>query len=214
MRLRVCMLGLLLAGCANYTQPVGRPPDLTPAERNFQAVWQASLDVLREYQFEVARTDRRQGLIVSEPTVGRQWFELWRKDAATPRDVSEGTFQTIYRTITIQIAPVSPGQGVYVAAAQVHTERTERPSPQITSVADARGMFALPGSERNEADMILNATPAPRDQVQDLGIDGTLSERITGEIAQRVGPQMLAVIRPATTSAPATGPAPLPEPTK
>jgi len=216
------------AGCANYARPVVAPSGPTTAdERNFQAVWQASLDVLRRYGFEVdppaARQDRRDGLIVTPPLVGRQWFECWRRDAAGAHDVTETSLQTIFRTATVRVSRTAPNAGTFRADVEVQVVRADRLSPQIASASDIYEMFVMPGVEKHESKMILQAKPVdPADQVS-LGRDEKLESKMMNEIqakaqSQRAGGIVQSPIKSTTplesldqpstrkTSRPATAP--------
>ena len=134
------------AGCANnFGQSVAPPLPLTPAQRNFDAVWDASLAVLREYRFTVAVQNRREGTITTAPLAGRYFLEFWRKDAATPSDVLESTLQTLYKTATVSIRPVPGRPDEYAASVTVEVSRSEKPAPVITSTSEAYGLFTMTG---------------------------------------------------------------------
>ena len=99
-----------MCGCGGHAGPVISAGPRTPAERNFDAVWRASLDVLGEYNFEIDRRNKRAGVITTLPMTGRHWFEFWRKDAAAGNNLAEGTVQTVYRAATVSIRPSSNRQ--------------------------------------------------------------------------------------------------------
>jgi hypothetical protein len=134
------------AGCAkNFDKPVAAPPPLTAAQKNFDAVWDASLAVLRDYRFTVAVQNRREGTIASSPLAGRYFTEFWRKDAVTPQDVVESTLQNLYKTATVSIRPVPDRPDEYTASVAVEVARSEKPSPVITSTSEAYGLFTMTG---------------------------------------------------------------------
>lgn len=134
------------AGCANnFDKPVAPPPPLTAAQRNFDAVWSASLAVLRDYRFDVAVQNRREGTIASAPLAGRYLTEFWRKDAVTPADVMESTLQNLYKTATVSIRPVPGSPDEYTASVAVEVSRSEKPAPVITSTSEAYGLFTMTG---------------------------------------------------------------------
>jgi hypothetical protein len=159
--------GLILAAAGMAGAVLGiscaaKPPALAAratADENFNAAWDAALEVLAEYRFEIDRADRRAGVITTFPMVGRHWFEFWRLDAATPADVAEGTLQTIYRQATVTIHLAAPGGSTtrpttlpaparapgaaaeYYVTVEVRTSRSDRPAPEVTSTSEAYEMF-------------------------------------------------------------------------
>jgi hypothetical protein len=172
---------------------------LTPEQKNFDAYWQASLDVLRKYNFETdpargALRDRRGGKIVSLPLVGKQWFEFWRHDAATWADYEESSIQTIYRTATVSIAPDGRGSGTFLAQAVVTASRSGRVTRNSQSIGETYGMFVVPGSSITDRNLMKNILPEDETQRQemrkgivDLGRDEAFSARLTAEINSRAG---------------------------
>ena len=143
----VAFLAGLCAGCANnFSQPVAPEAPRTVAQRNFDAVWNASLSVLRDYRFTVAVEDRREGTISTGPLVGQQWFEFWRKDAVTPTSAIEGSVQTIYKTATVTIRPEPNDPDRFVASVKVALARSDKPTRSVTDTSEAYGLFTLTGS--------------------------------------------------------------------
>ena len=190
-----CSLGLCLCSCRpNYTQPVVPDEPLSAERQNFEAHWQASLEVLRRYRFETdpargAVRDRRSGQIVSLPMVGKSWFEFWRHDAATNFDVAEGSIQTIYRTASVAIAPTAEGSSTYIADVSVMTSRSDRLARTVQNINDAYGLFVMPGSAVTDSTLLRNLVPddpAQREEMRkgivELGEDQALSAKLTAEI--------------------------------
>jgi hypothetical protein len=143
---KAALLACLCAGCVNFDKPVAPEVALAPAERNFEAVWNASLAVLRDYRFTVAVQDRREGMITTSPLVGKQWFEFWRKDAATPADAMESSIQTIYKSVTVTIRPEANEPDRYVAAVKVDLARSDKPAMVVTDTSEAYGLFTMTGT--------------------------------------------------------------------
>jgi hypothetical protein len=197
--LMATLCGWGLAGCqTNYTQPIAPPATLTAEQLNFEATWLASLEVLRKYNFVIDREDRRAGVITTRPLVGRHWFELWRHDAVGECNMWESTLQTIYRTATVRICPTAQGAGTYSACVEVQTSRSDRPSRQMTSAAEAYSMFLLPGIPVDQSLLPDPATEEPETKAEaargvvHLGPDPLLSERLTGQINCAAGQRILA----------------------
>ena len=152
-----------IGGCATYAHPASPQRHLTGPERNFEAVWQASISVLRKYNFTVDRTDRRAGIITTQPLVSQQWFEFWRKDAVTAYDWVEGSLQGVLRTVTVRIIPVEdPASKVttYQAKVEVAVTRPSSEELSITTTSEAYDMFIMPGEEQRTHRKLLGARPA------------------------------------------------------
>jgi len=132
---------ILTAGCANYTRPQTTVWPGGPGEDNFQAVWQASLDVLEKYNFRIDRKDRRAGVITTRPMLARHWFEFWRRDAVTTYDLAEGTLQTVTRRATVRIEPLDEFKGVYQPVVVVEVARPDRGGMEIIAASEAYDRF-------------------------------------------------------------------------
>lgn len=138
--LSLICLTLWASGCANHTRPL---VDLTPAEpeaRHFQAVWAASIDTLRDYGFDIQRTDRRAGMIVTEPMVSAYPGELWRKDVTGPVQQAQSALHKIYRSAVVEIQP-GQQEGTFQARTRVLAGRSEEPSPQVTHASQIAQVY-------------------------------------------------------------------------
>ncbi len=187
--MRILLTGLIAAtlltgsvGCAKFTTPAGPVKEMTVGERDFEAVWRATRRVLREYYFETDHQDRRAGIIVTEPMVGRTTGEFWRKDAATPRDLAEGDIQTIYRRATVKIRPTSADPDKFDPVVEVRTYRSNRQEIQVTSTSEAISLFVLPGDEQRRKGLRDFGGEWASETVSYLGRDDNLERRIATDI--------------------------------
>jgi len=133
--------GILASGCGNYTEPRVTVWPGAPAEDNFEAVWQGSLEVLERYNFRIDRRDRRAGTITTYPMLARHWFEFWRPDATSPYDLAEGTLQTVTRRVTVRIEPLSDFKGAYKPVVVVEVARPDRGGMEIVAAGEAYDRF-------------------------------------------------------------------------
>ena len=114
----------------------------------------ATLTLLWEHDLPPQRVDREDGLVVTRPTTGQQWFEFWRRDASTRKDVAESALHTIYRraavTVTRREVSVGPDKwrAEYKVAVVVEKSRSNRAAPHVTSTSEAYDMFRRPGDIR------------------------------------------------------------------
>lgn len=164
-------------GCFYMGKPVESPPGI--ADENFNAVWDATNEVLRKYRFVIDRADRREGVITTYPMIGRHWFEFWRKDAITRRDVAEGTIQTVYRQVTVNIHRQADGKE-YLAAVRVLITRSNLTNPQVTSTSDAYDLFRNSGIPRDASPTGLEI-PSESNSVP-IGKDENLGQILQQEI--------------------------------
>jgi len=177
-----CLGAGLLCGCLQYTQPVVEPVEPTPRQKNFQAVWDASIDTLNQFYFTVDRQDRRAGVIATLPIASQQWFEFWRRDAVLGRQLFEDSIQTLYRSARVVIRPARPGSDEYTASARVEVYRSDGVSPQVTSTSEAYDLFLLTGDEMFTRTLLLHAQPGGPGKMTPLGRDRLLERRIEAYI--------------------------------
>jgi len=180
-------------GC--QPKPVPLAEARVTADEDFNAVWEASMEVLRQYRFTPDRTDPREGLIVTFPLLGKQWFEFWRADASEPDDVIESSLHTIYRTATVSIRPhepaaaSAPALGKYSATVEVRVSRSVRPAAQVNSTSEAFEMFLHPAEFARSptgGDPQETASAALVDLNRDRKLEGILQQRINSLAAKKL----------------------------
>lgn len=155
----IALAALVLVGCG---KPIPMADTRATPDENFNAVWDAAVETLWEYRFEIDRNDRRAGVLTTFPLVGRHWFEFWRKDAATNNDIAEGTLQTMYRQATVTVRAYRPGgplaeeaaslpttlpvasagPATYYVNVVIQTGRSDNPGPMVTCTSEAFELFS------------------------------------------------------------------------
>ncbi len=198
----ILVLSFAAAGCRSYSEPFAqstKPP--TPAERNFETVWQASRDVLGDYYWTLDRQDRRAGVITTMPLTGKHWFEFWRSDTATAGDLAESTIQMIYRTVKISIRPTAPGANTYAPFVEVKVVRSNLETMQVTSTSEAVRLFYLSGSSSNKGRKIYlldrGRAVEKKASASALGRDHELEAKIRADILAASGSAAAPAPRPA-----------------
>lgn len=180
-------LAAAFVGCGPvlYTEPVVTNEPATEAQRQFEARWQASLEVLRRYQFKIDLQDRRRGLVRTEPMVARQFFEFWRRDATSAYDVAEASLQTVFLIASVQVSRVRGDSEDYTSAVRIQRVRSDQIEARTTGTAGDQGSFgraaATSGDREGEdkgGSMVL------------LGEDSELAERILAAIETRAMAQL------------------------
>jgi hypothetical protein len=205
------MLALLLAplGCAS-SEPTGlsiseaspQHPKATdiPPEQATAAYWlsqpapaqatafdfdkltSACLDVARDYQFTIDRTDYRDGVITTRPMISPQFFEFWRHDAGTFEDVLQSSLQTIRRSVRFDLTRSE--DGVFTARPKVLVEKLSLVQRRITSEAQYRYVFS-PLS--NDATYTTAAgTTVPTRYWFAIGRDEALEKQLADAVARKL----------------------------
>lgn len=168
-------------GCQQPTQPDGpTATQLTGADS--EQLWQTALEVLRRYDLQPDRQDRRAGVITTHPTTSAQWFEFWRPEVVGGFEAGEANLHTIRRQATVHIRPASQQGQIYVSA-QVDVYRYSAPERQVTSASGALQIFGekLPTAEGRMEPLAEVSYWVP------LGRDGRLEDELLRRIAWQVG---------------------------
>jgi hypothetical protein len=132
---------------------------------DFQKLWDGCESVAFDYLFRISRRDYRGGLLTTEPMVSKQWFEPWRKDSTSTRDVEENSLGGIRRAIYFQFAKNPDGS--YTVAPKVLVERQTKMDPKHTS----------PDEENTQYWFAIRR-------------DATMEIRIVGELRKKLGLEM------------------------
>lgn len=161
LRLIPCFAAIsLLAGCAGNSQnlPTTRPALLSiPADRgsdqywlakpavasvsssDYDRLWKACAQTLRNDQFEIQQEDYRDGVLTTWPMISMQFFEVWRSDAGTVGDVMLDSLQPIRRSVRFDLSRDSNGS--YIASPKVLIEQSSHPERRLSSVSQFTGAF-------------------------------------------------------------------------
>lgn len=89
---------------------------------NEEVVWERAIDVLHDYQFEIARENRLDGIIETRPKVGSSLLEPWHRETIGFSNRLESTLQSIRRRA---IVTITPGDGGYLVGVEALKERED-----------------------------------------------------------------------------------------
>ena len=126
--LALCVCLLAVCGCA----PMRPGPQVAQGPSsstiyvpgtNDEALWERTVDVVHGY-FDIARENKLDGVIETQPKTGATIFEPWHRDSVTGYDRLESTLQSIRRRAVVTIRKDTAG---YVVNIQVFKELEDVP---------------------------------------------------------------------------------------
>lgn len=114
------LLAVLTAGCASMGSRFGfgaaaAANPLYVAGNNENAIWEATVDVLHEFHFDIARENRLSRVIETAYLTGSNVLEPWHSDSVGLENRLESTFQSIRRRVIVNVIPDERGQGYLVS---------------------------------------------------------------------------------------------------
>jgi len=177
----IALSALVLIGCADKRQP--QWDSVAAANVSFDDVWEACLASLKDRGLGIDRGDRRFGLIVTKPVIGKQFFEFWRKDTADFDDLVNSSFHTIRRTVTITITKPSSMQ--FQVDVQAQAQRASIPGDQLDSTAEAFELLARQGVPASSSSRDYKH-PRPKPLWVDIGREPALEQAIMRDISRRL----------------------------
>jgi len=110
-----------------------KPAVASVTSSDFYKLWSACRGTLVSDEFEIDQEDYRLGLLSTLPMISKQFFELWRSDAGSPREIMWDSLQTIRRTVRFEFSRQPDGS--YLVHPKVLIETTSHPERRITSQA-------------------------------------------------------------------------------
>jgi hypothetical protein len=185
---------LVFTGCQRPVPPPQPAPMALVVEKGeYDLAWDETLDVLNEHYFIPDRQDRRDGLIVTYPTLSKQWFEFWRDDAQGSYDVSESSLQSIRRIVRVKF--ISEGERVQIQMA-VTIQRKNQSQRQVTTSSGAFQVF------RDRVPLVETGQAADRSDIvtwNDMGQDVKLANYLLERIERRLSDSQMTAATPQTT---------------
>lgn len=146
---------------ANYW--LDQPANSEMTFTDFQKLWDTCEAVSYDYLFKISRRDYRHGQLTTEPMLSKQWFELWRKDGPTGRDVEEASLGGIRRTIYFQFTQNLDGS--YTVAPKVLVERESKIEPRYRPDLEPDAPLSYWYALRRDAQMEIRLVTAIREKL-------------------------------------------------
>jgi hypothetical protein len=134
------LVPVLLGGC---TRAIVKAPDPIRIDaREYSAVFDAAILVLRDEGFTINRKDYRFGVVTTRPLFAPSVFEPWHVQNTTSYQTLESTLNSERRIVEVTIEPTGPAPGVgavpaapnpnYQLRVDVLIERHEYPMYQLS----------------------------------------------------------------------------------
>ena len=137
---------------------MAKPAIAEVSSSNFDRLWAAAQDSIRDHSFLIDRTDYREGILTTQPRSSKLFYEFWRNDVVDPYDLTQSTLGTMRRTVRIDVRKADDGS--FTASPKVVVERYSMLEKRITSVSQYRDVFSL-----TTRDLRLDAEAQGEDQV-------------------------------------------------
>jgi hypothetical protein len=161
-QLRVLLLfcgGLTSLAChaplsRTHGASVGNPIIVRGA--NPEIAWERTVDVLHDYQFEIARENKLDGVIETKYKVGSGILEPWHHESVGSENRLESTLQSIRRRAFVSLTPDS---GNYLVSVEVFKELEDLPGIAANSAGGAT--FQENAPLRRDLDLVVGqSTPS------------------------------------------------------
>ena len=195
-------------GCTRAYVDVPNP--LPIAEAEYNRVFDASVEILREMRFVVNRQDRRFGVVTTHPLDASSSVEPWHPDNVNTDDTFEATLNHHRRTVRVMLgprqdegidetpgavstgdsdeaepadarpAPRSGSKADYGLYVEVQVERRHHPGLNLTSAA-----FAAVGFRGRAGAVMLTETGVEASHWEPMGRDPFLEREIVARIIRR-----------------------------
>jgi hypothetical protein len=119
-------LGFAIVFFAGCGQQAGEIDKVCPAGLTKEKAVSVCEDVLRDFNFTVAKADANEGVIISRPLRAGQFFEFWRKDNVGSSNATEANLHSIRRTVEMNI---NQADGQLCLSCKVRVQRLSLSEP-------------------------------------------------------------------------------------
>ena len=130
----------LAVGNQGCSEPIAAAPEPLLIQAEVDQIWQLCQAELKKRGFTLDRVDRRSGIIQTYPLTSRQWFEFWRQDVVTDRDLAESSLHTVRRSVSIAVSAAPEDR--HRLQCRVAVERLSAPLELTSGQVRVRDIFA------------------------------------------------------------------------
>ncbi|MCC6680061.1 MAG: hypothetical protein IT445_04070 [Phycisphaeraceae bacterium] len=136
------ILALSFAGCRSV--PAEAPSNPAPVVAGeYDDVYRAAIDTLRDEGFRVERQDYRFGRISTAALDSPSIVEPWRGHNSTAQQTLASTLDQLQRQVNVLFDPVPEVEGAYTLRVEVIIERQEQPLRRLTGTATRQRISTL-----------------------------------------------------------------------
>ena len=171
----------VLVGCQK-PQTVEHPFPVD--RREYDRLYESSIDTLRDQGFELDRQDYRFGTITTKPRIAPTWFEPWDSGNSTPGQTSNATFDHQRRIVVVRLLPdpdqVDDDPNAYLLDVQVQMQRRNHVTRRLNGNATGN-VFA----DVDRVPVELARRGIAEDYWEPIGEDSLLATRLVREIVTR-----------------------------
>ncbi len=172
---------LSIAGCVTpgATQQAAylSNPLILPAA-NDEVAWEKTVEILHEYQFQIARENKLDGVIETEYKVGAGLLEPWHYDAVGLEERIEGSLQSVRRRAVVSLSRSTDG---YVVSVEVFKELEDLDG----LAANSAGGATFQESSPLDRDLNQVIGQSARSNWISLGRDGKLEQAVLHSLRQK-----------------------------
>ncbi len=122
LQISTLFLALGTSACTTSLLQISHTPVSNPIfvpANDMEQIWEQIVDVLHDYQFEIDRENKLDGIIETKYKVGSGVAEPWHRDSVGLENRLESSFQSIRRKIFVSITPTDGG---FLVGVQAHKE--------------------------------------------------------------------------------------------
>lgn len=169
-----------LTGCEKQAQVEETLP-ICLESVSMNQLFTAAESVLTGMHFQIDKSDRQAGQIITRPLRGGQVFEFWRQDNATAADTAEASMQSIQRIAEIRFDQV---ENSVCANCQVTVRRLSMPDQPIRGSSGIYDLY----TESTGRGQGLQMKPEVEQQMEwiSLGNDPGLEKLILQKIVKKI----------------------------
>ncbi len=167
------------AGCGPAVRTEASPEPAAVDDK--AAAMDAAEQTLREMYFTIDKYDVDAGYIRTRPLRAGQFFELWRRDNASPQAFAHANLDSLRRTVEIVL---EPDNGVIALRCMVTVEKLTLPPQPVRSIAQLAGIYT--DSSRRVQTLALERQVVAQAEWINLGPDEALQHYILTQIQRRL----------------------------
>jgi hypothetical protein len=150
----------------------------------YDATFDAAVEILRGYGFSIDRQDYRFGLVTTRPLVSPTILEPWRTTNTSPGQMAQGTLNTQRRIVRVALKPApgsTPATPKYQLTVQVTLIKLQQPLKHLNGSTSGFSIVSHYSSVPAE----WKEDGIPRAYWIPDGADPLLAQRVIDDIAKR-----------------------------